>query len=310
MAKYARIAAILAAVEANAGIEQAVVAADALKLSEMTWTPIEGQEVDETYIQPHMGGTAKRLVAKYATLACKVYATGAVAAGDLPGFAALLRGAGMALTVDAGVKVVATPVSTGFESLSIWGNFDGVERKMLHSRGNIKLSAPANQLPVLDCMFTGTYVPAADAVKPAVNYADWLSPLEVGPTHSDCLLDGVRLTFTSFEFDAGNQVEVRSYPGPEGEGIDIMDRAATASVTFYESDVSVKDWMTLASEGAKIPLDLVHGRASPNRLRLQAALAQVGKPSFGVDKGIRTITLPLALLPSSAGNDDWSLEIR
>lgn len=309
MAKFERIAAILAAIEATTGTEQAVVAADAIKVSEQTWTPLEGAEVEETYVQAHMGGNAKRMTNKHATLACKVYATGVSAGGDLPGYAALARACGMSLAVTAGTVVTARPVSRDFESASIWGNFDGIERKMLGTRGNVKLMAAANTLPTLDFNFMGSYVPATDALMPAVNYNAFISPLEVAPESSDVLLDGVRLTFTSFEFDAGNQVEVKSYPGPEGVGSEIVDRNAVATVTFYMNSVAAKDWITLAANGATIPLDLTHGKGATNKLRLQAARAQVGKPTFGADKGIQTITLPLALLPSSAGNDDWSLEI-
>ena len=37
--------------------------------------------------------------------------------------------------------------------------------------------------------------------------------------------------------------------------------------------------------------------------------AQLGKPSFSDQEGVQMITIPLRFVPSSAGNDEWEIEV-
>ena len=89
----------------------------------------------------------------------------------------------------------------------------------------------------------------------------------------------------------------------------IRSSSSTASVTFRNTSVATKNWIEMARTSAKVPLLLKHGQAATNTVSIAAPLAQIGKPSFSDQDGIQMITIPLMLIPSSAGNDEWTITV-
>ena len=90
---------------------------------------------------------------------------------------------------------------------------------------------------------------------------------------------------------------------------EITGRASTGSVTFRDTDVATKDWLSMARTSVKVPLLLKHGQAATNTVSLSVPLAQIGKPTFSEVEGIHMITVPFRCIPSNAGNDEWSFTV-
>ncbi|GAB4208001.1 MAG: hypothetical protein Fur0019_13230 [Tibeticola sp.] len=310
--KFFRKMAILAKVEATPGTLATVAAADAIEVSDVTLTPIEGDEVDQGVIRPYFGASETILVTQYRKLAFSVGFAGVNPAGTLPGYTALLRACAASATntpaPDPDPNTLFAPVTDGVESISIYCTIDHRLYKMAGARGTFKITADAKAIPKWQFEFTGAFTPVEDVGgMPAVNYAAFQKPLGVNKLNTTLTLDGVTVACNAFSFDCGNQVVKQDLMNVDTT--EITGRASTGSLTFRDTTVAVKDWIALARSSAAVPLVLKHGQATTNTVTLNVPRAQIGKPSYAEQDGIHMITVPYRCIPSNAGNDEWSIKV-
>lgn len=289
------------------GVLEAPTAANAMLVSDVTLTPIEGDEVERNNVKPYFGSDVSTMVTEYSKVAFSQEFAGVGTAGALPGCTDLLRACSVAVTNEVGVATTFAPVTNGIESLTIFGNVDGTLHKMAEARGTVKLTVDAKGIPKWQFEFTGSFIPAVDAPLPAVDYAAFMAPLGVNKANTTLLLDGLAVACSSFSFDLAAKVVKRDLMNVDT--VEITDRLSTGSVTFENTSVAVKDWVGLARKSARVPLVLKHGQGATNTVTFQADRAQIGKPSYSDSDGVQMITIPLKFIPSSAGNDEWKFVI-
>lgn len=306
-AKLLRKMAILAMVETIVGTLVAPVAANALLVSDVTLTPIEGDEVERNNVKPFFGSSGSILVTEYQKVAFSVEMAGVSPAGTVPGYGPLFRACAVSLTNEVGVSTLFEPVTDNIESLSIVGVVDGITHKMAGARGTVKNTVDAKGIPKWAFEFTGSFIPAVDGPMPAVDYSVFQDPIGVNKANTTLELDGLAVACSSFSWDIGNTVVKRDLMNVDS--VEITDRKSTASVTFENTSVAVKDWIGLARASAVIPLEIKHGQGLTNTVKITAPRAQVGKPTYSDSDGVQMITIPLKLIPSSAGNDEWAIEV-
>lgn len=310
--KFIKKMAVLVAIEATAGTIVVPVAADAIEVSDVTLTPIEGDEVDQGVIRPYFGASETTMVTLYRKIAFSVGFAGVGTVGDLPGWSTLMRACAASVTntpaPDPDAGTVFAPITDGIESVTIYAVVDKLLYKMAGARANAKAVVDAKQIPKWQFEFTGAFFPVEDvASMPAVNYTKFLRPLGVNKLNTTLSLDGYNAACSSFQFDFGNQVVKQDLMNVDTT--EITGRASTGSVTFRNTSVATKNWIDMARESAKVPLLLKHGQAATNTVSIAAPLAQIGKPTFGEQDGIQMITVPLRFIPSDAGNDEWSITV-
>lgn len=306
-AKLMRKMAILALVETVVGTAVVPLAANAMLVSDVTLTPIEGDVVERNNIRPFFGSSGSTLVTEYQKMAFSVELAGVAAAGDPPGVTDLLRACAMSATNQAGAKTVFAPVTDGIESVTIYGNVDGTLYKMHGARGEVDFSTDAKAIPKWKFEFTGSFVPAVDAALPTVDYSAFVAPLGVNKANTTLSVDGLSVACSAFSFKCGNQVVKRDLMNVDT--VEITDRKSTGSVTFENTTVAAKDWIGLARASAIVPIALKHGQGATNTVSFKSARAQIGKPTFSDSDGVQMVTIPLSFIPSDAGNDEWSIEI-
>lgn len=302
--------ALLVAIEQFVGTIVVPVAADAIRVSDVTMTPIEGDEVEEGVIRPYFGASESTLVTLYRKIAFSVGFAGVAAKGDIPGWATLMRACGANVTntpaPDPGASTVFMPVTDDMESVTLYAVIDRQLYKMSGARGNVKAQVDAKGMPKWQYEFTGAFHPVESVAQmPAVSYAKFLTPLGVNKINSTLKLDGYDAACSSFAFDFGNQVVKQDLMGVDDT--EITGRSSTGSVTFRNTDVATKNWIEMARASAKVPLLLRHGQAATNTVAISGDIVQLGKPSFGDQDGIQMITIPLRFIPSDAGNDEWTI---
>lgn len=312
MAKFISKLAILAMIEAVSGTLAAPTAAHAIEVSDVTLTPLEGDEASQGVIRPYFGASEKVLVTVYRKVSFSVGLAGVAAAGDLPGYEALMRACAASATntpaPGPNAATVFAPVTDNLQSLTIIATMDKLVYKMSGARGNCKAVVDAKGIPKLQFEFTGAFIPVEDAAQmPAVNYAKFMRPLGVNKLNTTLTLAGYQAEASSFNLDFGNKVVKQDLMNVDNT--EITGRESTASVTFRNKDVATKDWIEMARTGEKVPLILKHGQAETNTVSIAAPLAQIGKPSFSDQDGIQMITIPLTLIPSNAGNDEWTITV-
>lgn len=299
---------ILAKVETTKGTDAVPTgAANAILVSDVTFTPLEGDEVERNNIRPYFGDGGSAMVTQYAKLAFSVEAAGVATPGDEPGYAALLRAAATSMTVTADTDVRFAPVTEGLESVTIYIAVGRNLQKMTAGMLNAKLAGDAKTIAKFQFEITGTYQEATDAPLPAATYAQFQDPFGVNKTNSALSLHGTAVAASAFSFDFGNTVIKRDLINVDT--VEITGRKSTGSVTFDNTRVSEKNWVELARQSARGPLAFKHGPGANNVIELIAPNVQLGKPTFGESDGIQQITVPLRYVPL-LGNDEWEIVVR
>lgn len=307
MAKLIRKMAILAKNEAVIGTLPAMVAANAMEVFDVQLTPIEGDEVESKVIRPYFGDQGSTLVTLYQKMAFGVPLAGVGAAGDIPGYAPLLRGCGVSATNTPGTSTIFAPITDAMETLGIIGNVDGTKYAMPNGLGNFEFTISAKAIPEFRFDFTGAFTPATDDPLPAATYAAFQKAMGVNKINTTALLDGIAVEASEFKFNCGNQVVKRDLMNVDG--VEITGRKSTGSITFQNNSVAAKDWITAARDSAIVALAVQHGQAATNTFKFTSDTAQLGKPSFSDQDGVQMVTIPLRFVSGAVGNDEWSIEV-
>ncbi|MGR3177237.1 MAG: phage tail tube protein, partial [Candidatus Anammoxibacter sp.] len=87
--------------------------------------------------------------------------------GDEPQLDALLRACGMAVTLQVAVSVDYDPVSTAFESITIYAYLDGLLHKFTGCYGTWSLDMNAGEAGIFTFNFTGLYNEPTDVTFPS-----------------------------------------------------------------------------------------------------------------------------------------------
>lgn len=285
---------------------------DAVEVSNVQLTPLDGQDAERKIMRPFFGASKKTQVTQFRKITFEVGFAGVLTKGNLPGYATLMRACAASITntpapaPDAGT--VIAPVTDDIESVTIFAVIDKQLYKMVGSRGTCKATVNNAGIPVFAYEFTSSYEPIeALPAMPAVSYAAFSPVLPVNKANTTLLVDGIAVIGTAFELNFGNDVSHEN--AMNYESVDINDRVSTGSVTFFNTSVDVHDWVSKAANSEVVPIVLKHGQGAINTVSVNVPLAELGKPSFGDQKGKQTITIPFQALPSDAGNDEWSITV-
>lgn len=283
-------------------------AADALQMGAVTFTPMEGEEVQRDLMLPYMGHQGVMLAGIHARLEGEVELAGAGTAGTAPAYGALLRCCGMAQTVTAATKVDYKPVSAGHEAATVYFNWDGTRHVMLGCRGAWTLEVAARQIPKLRFRLLGLLGTYADAALPALTLTNWRRPLIVNkantPTYT---LHGHAADAERLTIESGIEVEPRMRIGTEA--IELVDRRVTGTAVIQATQAADRDWLAIALARTRGALSLVHGTGAGNIVEVAAAAVEIGRWAYADAQGILDASLPLVFCPT-AGDDEITLTVR
>jgi hypothetical protein len=307
--RYYRKMALTAKIETVYGTNSAPSGAvNAVLATEVTITPLAGEEVSRDLLLPHLGQQGVVLVGTHAQIEFSVELAGSGAAGTAPAYGPLLRACGLAETITASTMVEYDPVSGGFESVSIHYNSDGVNHILLGARGTLSLGLTPKQIPRIRFMFTGLLGIITDAALPAVTTTGFQVPLPVNKANTTLSLHGLAAIAESVSVDLANAVEPRFLIG--SESVEQTDRKVTGSAVVEATTLAVKDWFGIALARTRSALAVQHGTAAGHIIEIDAALVEIGRPTEGQTQGIRNYTLPLLICPSDAGDDEIKFTFR
>jgi hypothetical protein len=307
--RYYRKMALTAKIETVYGTNSAPSgAANAVLATEVTITPLAGEEVSRDLLLPHLGQQGVVLVGTHAQIEFSVELAGSGDAGTAPAYGPLLRACGLAETVTADTMVEYDPVSGGFESVSIHYNSDGVNHILLGARGTLSFSLTPKQIPRIRFVFTGLLGTITDAALPAVTMTGFQVPLPVNKANTTLSLHGLAAITETVSIDLANSVEPRFLIG--SESIEQTNRQTSGSVVVEATTLAVKDWFAIALARTRGALAVQHGTAAGHIIEIDAALVEVGRPTEGQTQDIRNYTLPLMICPSDAGDDEIKFTFR
>ncbi|SLN38081.1 hypothetical protein AQS8620_01420 [Aquimixticola soesokkakensis] len=299
--------AMLHAIEATYLTDAAPTAADAIIGTNITFTPLEAEEVSRDLLLPYMGNQGVVLAAEYGRIEFEVEIAGAGAAGDVPNFGSLLRVCGLAETVTADTMVEYEIVEDAIESGTLYFNSDGVQHVFLGAQANVQLTFTPKQIPKFRFTLIGMLGDITDAALPAISMADWITPLVVSKAATVMALHGWAAVSESLSVDLGNTLTPRFLIGDER--IKVTERSSTGTTVVEARHLADIDWFAKARSRERGALSLIHGKDAGNIVEISAPAVEIGRPTQGETDGIVNYSLGLSLCPV-AGTDEMKITVR
>ena len=309
MALLLRKRLIVIETETTYGTDAAPDGADAVLVRDLSITPQSSDVVSRDLIRPYLGASQQLLANTRVECTFSVELAGSGTAGTAPAYGKALKACGLAETIVASTSVTYDPVSTGFESVTIHYNIDGVRHQMRGCRGSVSLTANVGEIPTLDFTFTGIYVQPDDTAILTPTYANQDDPL----VFKNDNVTGFQLlsyagALQSFSFDLGNTTVYRELVGGSKE-ILITDRAASGSVSIEAVTMATKDYFTAAldDDAALGNLVFTHGTVAGNKVQFTSSKVDIGDVAYGDSDGVAMLEIPYTCVPDSAANAEFDL---
>jgi len=308
--QYAQRSVLLSKIETTYGVDSVPTgAANAVLITNLQVTPLDQDTDGRNLIRPFFGNSQQLPTANRTLVEFDVELAGSGALGTAPAYGPLLRGCGMAEVITASTKVEYSPISTAFESVTHYVNYDGVLHKLTGARGTFSIALDAKQIPHMHFKFTGMFNPVTDTVLPTVTLTAWQQPLAVltGQTSGFTLHGFSAAVLQSLSIDMAISVAHRALVN--SEAVIINDRAPAGKVVIEAVAVATKDFWTLAKNATLGALSIVHGTTAGNTVQIDAPQVQLSKPSYSDMDKIRMLNMDLILNPSS-GNDEIKITVK
>lgn len=301
--------ALLAKIETTYNTDAAPTgAANAILARNVVVTPMEAQTEERGQQQPYLGHAGEVMVAFWGKIEFEVEVAGSGTAGTAPKVGPLLRGCSLAEVISAGVSVTYSPISSGFESVSLYFYLDGVLHKFTGSRGTPSTNFTSRSIPQLKFAFTGIFQPVTDAALPTAVYTGFTTPLAVNKVNTPTFtVHTYSAVCQAVSLDMANDVQYRNLINYEG--VDNVDRAPVGEMTIESTLMATKNWFDIAKTMTTGALNLVHGTTAGNIVQVQAPAVQIMNPKYSEASGIVMLSAGLKYRPVS-GNDEFSIQFR
>jgi hypothetical protein len=308
MALLTRKRLILLETESTYGTDPTPDGADAVLVRDLNITPLQSDVVSRDLIRPYLGASEQLLANTRVECTFSVELAGSGTAGTAPRYGKALKACGLSETIVATTSVTYAPVSSSFSSATIYYNIDGVLHKVTGARGTFSINGTVGQIPTIDFTFTGIYNTPTDTALPAVTYANQATPLvfKNGNT-TDFQLLSYAGCLQSVTFDVGNTLVYRELVGCTKEVL-LTDRAATGTVVLEAVTMATKNYFTAAlSDGSLGNLLFQHGQTAGNIVDFASTRIDIGDVSYSDQDGIHMLNIPYTAVPSTSGNDEFSI---
>jgi hypothetical protein len=299
---------ILLESEGTYGTDPTPTGADAVLVRDLNIVPLQSDVVSRDLVRPYLGASEQLLANTRVECTFSVELAGSGTAGTAPRYGKALLACGMSETIVAATSVTYAPVSASFGSCTIYYNIDGVLHKVTGARGTFTINGAVGEIPTIDFTFTGIYNTPTDTALPSVTYADQATPVvfKAGNTTGFELLSYAGC-LQSVSFDVGNSLVYRELVGCTKEVL-LTDRASTGSVVLEAVTMATKNYFTAAlSDGTLGNLIFQHGQTAGNIVDFASTRVDIGDVSYSDQDGIHMLNIPYTCVPSTAGNDEFSL---
>jgi len=299
---------ILLESEGTYGTDPTPTGADAVLVRDLNIVPLQSDVVSRDLVRPYLGASEQLLANTRVECTFSVELAGSGTAGTAPRYGKALLACGMSETVVAATSVTYAPVSASFGSCTIYYNIDGVLHKVTGARGTFTINGAVGEIPTIDFTFTGIYNTPTDTALPSVTYGDQATPVvfKAGNTTGFELLSYAGC-LQSVSFDVGNSLVYRELVGCTKEVL-LTDRASTGSVVLEAVTMATKNYFTAAlSDGTLGNLIFQHGQTAGNIVDFASTRVDIGDVSYSDQDGIHMLNIPYTCVPSTAGNDEFSL---
>lgn len=281
----------------------------AMLTRDFSMRPAESRNLPRNLDKPGFGATPDLITGMHVATSFKVDAAGSGAAGTALAFNEMLMACGHSQTLTASTKAEYKPVSTAFDSGTMYAHKGGILSKALGWRGSLGLELSTANVPSFSFDGMGLYVAAADVANPAADFSAFKTPVPVEMANTlVATINGVAVELIGINFNFGQEVIYRNLPNLES--VNITGRKATATMEFLKKSIATINPVALMKAQTLVPIVVEHGVTAGNIIRAEAALCQITAVSEGVADKEETWSLTLSLTPSGAGDNDYLITAK
>lgn len=225
-----------------------------------------------------------------------------------PEIGVLLRACGMSETINAGSDVTYEPVSSGFESATIYLYMDGVLHKVVGARGTFNIRIAMGEPATVEWTFRGKYVAPEDYTTIAGLSLDTTTspPQALSATFS---MGGTSYTISELLLGIGNELnrvgDITDATGISEIAITRRLPAGSFNPLVPSPDEATdpaskpwRDWLT----NQTLALSVSIGTAG-NQIDISAPKCQYDSVGYADREGLRAYDIPFTML-SDAGDDE------
>lgn len=319
--RNAKIMAVLAAVQTGFGVPTVLSAAThAIEATSIAPTPYQGNTVQSSIVKSHLGHAVSVQTGEHNTVAFEVELAGSGTPVLPPAFGPLLRGCAMVEAIDATVDAenvkytyVASSAINAAEYVTIECYLDNEKHVIENARGVVSFGLNNAGLPVAKFSFIGDYArPVHVATMPTFDYSLFNDAIPVSnantPTYDFFGFAGV---MSALDINPGLQQTYRNAPNFKGPVY--TDRKGDGSTAFDSPLISVKDFYAAWESHQAITtgaLNLQHGTTAGNIILMNAPKLQLTDLRPGGDDGVMQYNASFNMLPSDAGDDEFSITFK
>ena len=300
---------LLAKIESTYGTDPTPVGTDAVLVSNLEIQPLQLELKDRELILGYLGNTEKVVGERLVGISFDVEIAGSGTAGTAPKWSALMQACGFGETIVAVTSVTYAPVSTGFKGVTLYYFADGVRHKVTGCRGTWSMSLEAGEIPKLSFEYTGIYNAPTDETQPSPTYTIQANPVVVNSTNTTPLkVHGYAACLESFSLSLANETPFRQLAGCTQQ-VMITDRKPEGEVTIEAPTIAAKNFFTAASGQTLDEFSWTHGTTAGNIVTFSAATCNLGSPEYEDSDGIIMLKLPFMPVPTSAGNNEFTIAL-
>lgn len=298
-----------AKIEGTYGTDPTPTSAQSIITTGLSIQPYAGNTVSIDIDEPTLGGSQQINTGPNVTVTFGVYLSSSGAAGTAPYWGPLLRACGFSETISAATSVTYDPVSTGFESVTLYFNVDGQRQVITGARGDFTISMGRGQIPMINFTFTGLYAkPTAAAM--ALDKTAFVSPLPVTKVNTPTFtLQGYAALAENFSYSQNNNIVYRNVIG--GESVLLTNRAPTGQFLIEAPAIGTKDFFAAVESHAGITtgaFQIIHGTTAGNIITVDAPAVQLTSITEQNSDDIEMYQMDAQFLNSS-GDDDFVITL-
>lgn len=204
--------------------------------------------------------------------------------------------------------VVYRPVSTGFESMTLHYNVDGVRHVVRGAMGNVELSLAVKQIPSFKFSMTGLFTSPTDFPAPTPDFSAFQIPFIANTQNTPGFeLFGYSGALESMSMNVSNDVQYITLIGKEETKI--LDRKPAGTMVFEAPLIGDKDFFTLVRDNAQGPVVISHGPKSGHKVRFEAPAVLLGNPAYQDSNGVQMLSAPFTVNPVT-GDDEFTIIVE
>lgn len=297
---------LLSKIEEEYGVSSSPEGTDALKVSELEVSPLEVELIDRELITPYFGNTQKVVSQRMCNVnfSCELAGSGVV--GVAPKWGPVLRACGFVENIVEEESVIYTPVSSGFESVTMDFRADGTRHLITGVRGNVTISIETGAIPRLNFEMMGLYNDPTGVAIPSVTFDDQADPVVINSENTlQVSIHDYAACLQSMELNVSNEVVYRQLAGCSRQ-VRLTDRKPEGTISIESPDLEDKDYFYAVSNQSLAPVSFTHGTTAGNIIQVVAPNCNLGSPAYGDSDGVMLLELPFMPNPID-GNDELEI---